>query len=95
MIEVADVRPISDLRLRQQEVLDKLSEGPVVLSQRGRATAVLVSWEKWNRLSEQLELLQDTAEAAAVRERIAAGATDVVSLADYVAQRDEEARVPA
>ena len=94
-MDVADVRPISDLRTNQHDVLDRLSVGPVVLSQRGRATAVLVSWDRWRQLIEQIELLQDTVEAAAVRERIALGATETLSLAQYLAERGEGKCVPA
>ncbi|MFQ5796297.1 MAG: type II toxin-antitoxin system Phd/YefM family antitoxin [Candidatus Bipolaricaulia bacterium] len=39
----------SKLRQTQNEVLEKLSEGPVVLTQHGEATAVLVDPEQWNR----------------------------------------------
>ena len=52
--------PISDLRARQNDVLSGLSQGPVVLTQHGRAAAVMVSPERWNRLLEELEDLRDT-----------------------------------
>jgi len=52
--------PISDLRARQSDILRDLSQGPVVLTQHGRAAAVMVSPERWNRLLEELEDLRDT-----------------------------------
>ena len=95
MAEFADIVPISDLRIRQGVVLEKMRQGPVVLSQRGRASAVIVSWERWKRLTEELELLQDSAEATEIGERLASGETDLVSLADVLASHGETERVPA
>ena len=64
MAALPEVIPISDLRLRQREILARLGQGPVVLTQHGRAAAVLISPEEWNHLIEALEDLQDAAEAA-------------------------------
>ena len=72
--------------MRQGEVLEKVRLGPVVLSQRGRASAVIVSWDAWKRLTEEMELLQDTAEATEISERLTSGETDHVSLADVLAR---------
>ncbi len=40
---IAEVAPISDLRRRQNQLIEHLAEGPVILTQRGRGTAVLLS----------------------------------------------------
>lgn len=50
---------VSELRLRQREIIAKLSKGPVLLTQRNRATAVLISVELWNRVLEELADLRD------------------------------------
>jgi prevent-host-death family protein len=59
MAVLPEVIPISDLRLRQGTVLAKLDKGPVILTQRNRARAVLVDVEQWQRLMENLEDLED------------------------------------
>ena len=59
MAIIPEIVPISDLRLRQSEVLDKLANGPVVLTQHSRARAVLVDMGQWRRLMEEMEDLQD------------------------------------
>jgi prevent-host-death family protein len=61
---------ISDLRLHQSEVLDTLQEGPVILTQRSRAVAVLVSPEQWNQLVADLEDLQDVLAAREARQEL-------------------------
>jgi prevent-host-death family protein len=62
--------PISDLRIRQNVVLAHVAEGPVVLTQHGRAAAVLVEPELWNELVEQLEDLQDALDVLRGREEM-------------------------
>ncbi len=86
MRAIPRILPISDLRIRQAEVLKVLVDEPVVLAQRGRPAAVLVSVEKWNRLIERLELLEDSLEAAEIRARIAAGEEKVSDLAELEAE---------
>ena len=51
---VTEVLPISDLRHRQNEILASLQKGPVILTQRGRGAAVLLSLDEWNMLLERL-----------------------------------------
>ena len=60
MQTVPEIIPISELRQRQNQILEKLTHGPVVLTQRGRASAVLVSPNEWNLLVKELEDLQDS-----------------------------------
>jgi prevent-host-death family protein len=54
MNKIPELLPISELRLHQNEVLDRLKSGPVVLTQHSRAAAVLVSVEQWNMREEKL-----------------------------------------
>jgi len=70
MSAVPEIVGISDLRLRQSEVLHKLAQGPVVLTQHSRAVAVLVSPEQWNQLVAELEELQDILAAREAREDV-------------------------
>ncbi len=60
MAAIPKMAPISEFRARQNELLQQLAEGPLVLTQHGRAAAVLVSLEQWNHLIEKLEYLEDS-----------------------------------
>ena len=73
MDRISEVVPISDLRHRQNEVLARLSEGVVILTQRGRDAAVMMSLERWNRLIEHLEFLEDGLDAVEIKARVDAG----------------------
>jgi prevent-host-death family protein len=59
MNAVVEVAPISDLRHRQNEIIDQLSKGPVILTQHGRGTAVLLSMQQWQEISECLSAQAD------------------------------------
>ena len=52
------VLPISDLRSKAKEVLQQVKKQPIVLTQRGRARAVLVDFDTYNRLVEQQAVLE-------------------------------------
>lgn len=88
MNAVPKLIPISKLRQTQSEVLEKLPEGPVVLTQRGEAIAVLVEPEQWNRLIEELEIWQDSFDAMEARYRIATGEEEVIDWSDVEAELD-------
>ena len=95
MSTIPEVVPISELRIRQAEILEKLPDGPVVLARRGHATAVLVSLEKWNALMERLEDLEDALDALEIRARIASGEESLVDFDEYLASRGERVPVEA
>lgn len=78
MNAVPKLIPISKLRQTQNEILEQLSEGPVVLTQRGEAAVVLVDPEQWNRLIEELEYWRDSHDAMEARHRVAIGEDEVV-----------------
>jgi prevent-host-death family protein len=56
---VVEVAPISDLRHRQNELLAQLGKGPVILTQHGRGTAVLLSMQQWQEINESLRSMAD------------------------------------
>jgi prevent-host-death family protein len=68
---------VTDLQRRAAEVIGGLKEGPVVVSQRGRPAAVIITAEAY----EQMERALAEAEARQVREIVEAG------LASYRAGR--------
>ncbi len=78
MMTVPELVPISKLRQTQNEVLAKLSESPVVLTQYGEAAAVLVDPEMWNKLLEDLETWQDSFDGLEAKYRIAIGEEEVI-----------------
>ena len=55
---IPQIRPFSSLRQDQDSILDAMDREPVILSQRGRKRAVLVSVEQWNHMVELLEMYQ-------------------------------------
>lgn len=57
------ILPISDLRYKAKEVLQQLEKQPIVLTQRGRARAVLVDFDTYNRLVERQAVLERTLDA--------------------------------
>lgn len=60
---------VTDLQRRAAEVISSLREGPVVVSQRGRPAAVIVTAEAY----EQMEQALAEVEARHVREIVEAG----------------------
>jgi len=78
MQSVPDLMPISSLRQTQNKVLGKLPESPVVLTQHGRAVAVLVDPDMWNDLLEELETWQDSFAALEAKYQVAIGEDEVL-----------------
>jgi prevent-host-death family protein len=54
MQKVQQIVPISNFRLEQDAILALMDKGPVILAQRSRPRAVLVSVEQWDAMVEQL-----------------------------------------
>lgn len=49
------ILPVSDIRNRHNEVMDKLSNGPVFLTRHGIGEAVLLSMRQWESILSSLE----------------------------------------
>ena len=60
MGELPDIIPVSDMRQDAAKVLRKLrkSEKPIVITQRGRAVAVMLSVEAFEQSEREKELLR-------------------------------------
>jgi len=60
MSKIPDIVPVSDFRRDAAAVLKKLQSGagPLVVTQRGRAVAVMQSVEAYERLQQERELLR-------------------------------------
>jgi len=54
-----DIHPVSDLRRKAHELVGQVNRTsrPIAITQRGRAAAVLVSVEEWDRQQQRQELL--------------------------------------
>lgn len=57
MEKVMPTAPISDMHLKQKELLKRVDKGPVVLMSRSQPAAVVVSVDEWNRTALQLEVM--------------------------------------
>jgi len=57
------VLPISDLRSKAKEVLQQIKKQPIILTQRGRARAVLVDFDTYNQLVERQIVLERALDA--------------------------------
>ena len=60
MSKIPDIVPVSDFRQDAAAVLKKLqsSGGPLIVTQRGRAVAVMQSVEAYEKLQQERELLR-------------------------------------
>ena len=59
MYKVMPTMPVSDLRTKQAAILARLDESPILLTQRGHGTGVLVHPAQWNEMVELLADYQD------------------------------------
>ncbi len=60
MARLPDIVPVTDLRQNSAEVLERVrsSAEPIVITQRGRAAAVLIRVEDYERRERESEVLQ-------------------------------------
>ncbi len=59
-MRLPEIAPISEMRVRQADLLQKAQQGPVLLMERGsKPAAVLLSPELWNDLADRIEFLED------------------------------------
>jgi prevent-host-death family protein len=54
MQQIPPILPISDLRVQAKEILKQARKQPVVITQNGRPSAVLISYEEYNEMVAQL-----------------------------------------
>jgi prevent-host-death family protein len=73
MERIPQIEPISKMKHRYNEVLQQLKDGPVVLTQHGRATAVVVDPAQWNAAIEEREELLDAIAALKAEAALARG----------------------
>jgi len=92
MARLPEIVPVSDLRRGAASLLNRIRESrdPIVVTQRGRAAAVLLGVEEFERRERDLEILRLLAQG---EKAIAAGVghslDDVLAEADELLGRDE------
>jgi len=64
METLSPVIPISEFRRDTKQVLIQVVRGPVVLTSRGRATAVLVDFDTYNEIAQRLQTLEELRDEA-------------------------------
>lgn len=75
------IAPISDLRLRQAEIIEQAKAGPVILVERGSKPALIaLSPEQWNLLAEQIEYLEDALAVYKRKWELATGQDELTEL---------------
>ncbi len=52
------VIPVTDFRNSAKDVLEKVKEGPIVLTQRSRPVAIVVDYETYREQEERLQALE-------------------------------------
>ena len=81
MNPVPEIAPISDMRVRQMEIVQKANQGPVVLVERGSKPALVVlSPALWNALAERLEFLEDAVAIYRKKWEVATGQDEMTEL---------------
>ena len=81
MNPVPEIAPISDMRVRQTEIVQKAKQGPVALVERGSKPALVVlSPALWNALAEHLEFLEDAVAVYRKKWEVATGQDEMTEL---------------
>ncbi len=76
-----EIAPISDMRVRQTEIIAKARQGPVVLVERGSKPALVVlSPELWNALAERIEFLEDAVAVYKKKWEVATGQDELAEV---------------
>ena len=73
--------PVTDFRSRAKETLDELHEHPVILTQRGRPSAILVDYESYRTLVNRIDELELTVDSLLL-DRARDTAEEFISLED-------------
>jgi PHD/YefM family antitoxin component YafN of YafNO toxin-antitoxin module len=81
MNRLPEIAPMSDMRLRQAEIIEKAQQGPVVLVERGSKPALVVlSPELWNALADRIEFLEDAVAVYRTRWEVGTGQDELIEL---------------
>jgi prevent-host-death family protein len=74
--------PFSDLRSRSKQVLKQLKDNPIVLTLRGRPSAVLIDYDTYNEMVQKQQMLEMALQQEQMTKPSLAKAAEIL-LADY------------
>jgi len=81
MNRIPAIAPLSDMRVRQLDIVQKARQGPVVLIEReSKPALVVVSPEQWNALTERIEFLEDAVAVYRKKWELATGRDEMIEL---------------
>jgi prevent-host-death family protein len=89
MLQMPQIEPVTRMVRDHRGVLEKLKDGPVFLTQRGREAAVIVSVAEWRLIATLLKELEDLRRQARIErskrvyEAMQADPAQVVSQEEY------------
>ena len=88
MERVPQIEPISKMKHQYNEILRRLEDGPVVLTQHGRAAAVVVDPVQWNAAIEEREGLLDAIAALKAEVALSQGKAELEDIhpATFIAE---------
>ena len=92
VVKALPILPISDLRTKARELLARVKEEPVVITQRSRPEAVVMDYESYNEMVARLQLLEDTRDALVI-ERALATAGEFYSVEEALADYEQSTGV--
>jgi prevent-host-death family protein len=80
---VLPILPISDLRNKAKDILERVKEQPIIITQRGRPKAVLMDYEAYNKMIRMQEASEDARDALII-ERALATSTGFVTFEELL-----------
>jgi prevent-host-death family protein len=85
---VLPILPISDLRSKAKDILERVKEQPIIITQRGRPKAVLMDYEAYNKMIRMQETSEDARDALII-ERALATSTGFVTFEELLKDYEE------
>ena len=95
MHKTQQFEPITTIQRNPHKVLAMLDNGPIVLANRSKPAAILVSVDLWDRLIERLDDQDDIIDALEAKLAIATGKEDMMTQTEIQVWLTEDERVPA
>ena len=95
MQKTQQFEPITTIQRNPQKVLAMLANGPVILANRSKPAAILVSFDLWDRLIEQVEDQADIIDALEAKLAIAIGQAEMMPQDEIHEWLTTDERLPA
>lgn len=95
MHKTQQFEPITTMQRHPQQVLALLDNGPVVLANRSKPAAILVSVAQWDRLIERLDDQEDIIDALEAKLAIATGQAEMMTQTEIQEWLAADERLPA